>query len=298
MNKIINDIIRKNNLHPISYQKIKSVYLVKTNDKSYIIKLNTNNYDIYKYLLSRDFPYFPENYTLENDNYDISLFVIDKSLDVSQKINDYIKLLAMLHKKTSYRREIDLDEIKEEYEKIREKIISLHEYYYKLNDKIDQELFFSPAMYLLVRNISLIFNILDNSLFLLDREYENLKNKKSIRVALLHNNIDLDHLIINDNKYLISWDKAYFANPIYDLELFYRKYFSKIEIVDFLNIYETINKLSDSERIMLIIILSLPKKIELSNDTMKDTSIIHDEINYLNKLYNEIVNLKNSLINY
>ena len=53
----LQEIIRKNNLHPKSYRKIKSVYVISSNNHDYVIKLNTNNYDIYKYLLSRDFKF-------------------------------------------------------------------------------------------------------------------------------------------------------------------------------------------------------------------------------------------------
>ena len=55
MNKEIIKILNERNIHPISYQKINNVYVINNH---YAIKLNTNNYDIYKYLTSKDFCYF------------------------------------------------------------------------------------------------------------------------------------------------------------------------------------------------------------------------------------------------
>ena len=292
MNKEIENILKTRNIHPINYKKIKSVFII---NNKYVIKLNTNNYDIYKYLLSRDYSFFPSNLTELNNNYDISLFVDGLIVNNEQKLSDYIKLISLLHNKTSYKREIDLDYIKEKYEGIKDKIINLKKYYLKLNDEIDHELFLSPSYYLLVRNISLFYNILETISVLLDNIYQSIKEEKSIRVSLLHNNIDLDHLIIGDKEYLISWDKAYFDNPIYEIEKIFRKYYNEIELDDLLNIYESINKLSLLEKKELLINLSIPKEIKITNNTYLDTKNINNEINYLNKVYELLIKYKNEL---
>ena len=291
----INDILKRRNIHPISYRKIKNVYIVNSRDNSYVIKLNTNNYDIYKYLKSRDFLFFPKNFNNPYDNYDISLYINGLSVNNEQKINDYIKIIALLHKKTSYQREINLDEIKEKYESLNNKLISLRKHYISLNDIIDHHLFLSPSEYLLVRNISLIYSVLDNSEFLLNKVYSVIKNSKSIRVSLLHNNPDLNHLIINDYEYLVSWDKSYFDSPIYEIELFYRKYYRDVDLNDLLKIYENINELTKIEKKILLINLSIPKEIKLTSDIYLDTKLINDEVNYLNKVYELLIKYKSEL---
>ena len=290
MNKEIRSIIYKYGIHPKAYQKIGNAYIITSDNKKYVIKLNTNNYDIYKYLVSRDFLYFPNNYSDDSDNYDLLEYIPDLSVSKEQKINDYIYLLGLLHKKTSYKREIDLDEIKEKYESITNKINYLRDYYQNINNAIDKEMFLSPSEYLLVRNISLIYAILTRSQTLLNNLYNNIKNIKSIRVSLLHNNVSLSHLITNNRVYLISWDKAYFASPIYELEDFFRTYYHDIEINDLLKNYESVNKLDENEKSLLLILLSLPKEIKLSNNTYHDTKIINNEINYLNKVYELLSN--------
>ncbi len=292
MNNELLNIIKKNNIHPIGYEKIKSVYLVKEKNTCFIIKLHTNNYDIYKYLISKNFNYLPNNYNETSDNYDILEYIKDIKIDKVQKINDYLKILSILHLKTSYVREIDLDEIKKNYEELINKINILKRFYHETNDSIDKELFLSPSDYLLVRNISLIYSILNICEDKLNKIYEKLKNEKSIRISLLHNNIDLDHLLNSDKEYLISWDKSYFDSPIIELETFYRNYYQYIDINDFFRIYESINKLTNIEKELLLIKLAIPRKIEFSNNDYLNTEVVNKEINYLKNIYDTLISYK------
>ena len=288
MNREIYEVIKKHHLHPISYQKKKKVYIINDNNHSYAIKLNTSNYDIYRYLLSRDFDNFPSNYNNKNDNYDILEYIDDNSQKEEQKLNDLIMILAKLHKKTSFYKEIDLDEIKKDYEDLLKKINNVKEYYLQLNDLIDKEIFLSPSMYLLVRNISLIYYLLDYADKTLNEWYIKIKDEKKERISLTHNNISLEHLIVNENHYLISWDKACFNSPIYDLIMLYRKYYNEVELSDVLHNYEKINPLSLQEKRLLYLQLAIPKIINITNDTYDDTQKIDHEISLLSKVYQTI----------
>ena len=285
----LHEAIKKLNIHPTSYKKIRNVYLV---NNEYVIKLNSNNYDIYKYLISKNFLNIPKFYNDSNDNYDILEYIFEFKMDNIQKINDYLKILSILHFKTSYKREIDLDEIKKNYEEMINRIHYLRKYYHELNDIIDKEIFLSPSNYLLIRNISLIYSTLNICEDKLNKIYNLLKNEKSIRICLLHNNISLDHLLTNDKEYLISWDKSYFDSPIVELENFYKNYYEFITIDDYFKIYETVNKLTNIEKELLLIKLAIPKKIEFTNNTYLDTNNINLEINYLKEIYNMLINIK------
>lgn len=290
MNRELKEIISSHNIRPISYRKIKNAFIIDTKDNRYVLKPNTNNYDIYKYLISRDFNYFPHNYNTRSGNYDLSHYIEDNSLNNDQKLNDLISVVATLHKKTSYLREVDLDDIKEIYEKLSHDINEAIKYYSNINDYIDTVMFYSPSEYLLVRNISLIYFMLEYSRRNLDKWYSQIKEEKSIRNSLIHNNLDLDHLLINKGYYLISWDKAMFSQPIDDLYSLYSNYYNKMELSDFLRSYQGINSLNNLEKDLLLIKLSIPKIIEFTNDTYQDTKRINDLLFYLNKIYKLIRN--------
>ena len=299
MNSEIQEIIKKHHLHPLAYRHQNKVYIIEDRNHKYALKLNTSNYDIYKYLLSRDFVFFPENFNDVTDNYDLSEYIDDVELTKDQKINDLLLILASLHHKTSYMREIALDEIKKIYEDIQENIQKTKNYYLEINDVIDKELFLSPSMYLLARNISLIYYMLEYAKNKVNDWYQEITKEKSVRVSLLHNNVDINHLIVNNNHYLISWDRACFDNPIYDIVQFYQKYFHAMNLMDVLRIYESKNTLSNQENDLLLVKLAIPKKIKLTNNTYQDTILINDNLLLLNKVYqlissNKINDLKDN----
>lgn len=295
MNNKVLSIIESHNLHPIAYEKRGKVLIIIEKNKKYVLKDNTSNYDIYKYLMSRDFYYFPENLNNESDNYDLSLYLDNIVEKKEQKIEDYINVLALLHKKTSYDNEMDLDNIKEIFDQNEKKIIETRKYYEEMNDLIVQELFISPSKYLLLRNISVIYFLLDyaeqkNNDWFLKRQ----ENKKR-EIALLHNNIDLDHLIINEEKYFINWDKAYFDSPIVELKNFYEEFYQNLSLASFLDKYQLIHKLKPLDLELLLIELSIPKIIPFTKDTYLDTINLNKEIKFLQRIYDYL--LKDSLKN-
>lgn len=295
MSKRIEKILSERSLHPYSYQKVNKVYIINCREGDYVIKLDTNNFDIYKYLLSRDFLFYPENYTNKNDDYDISSYINQVAISDKQKLEDYLKVIAILHFKTSYKRVVDLDEIKSKYEDINNTLMDLRKYYTILNDEIDHELLLSPSKYLLVRNITLFYSVIDYATTLLNEVYQVIKDEKSIRVSLLHNNPDLNHFLVSDHDYLINWDKSYFDSPIYELEKIYRKYYYEISLIDLIKLYEGKNKLSLLEKKRLLVYLSIPKKIIITNNTYQDTKEIYREIIYLRKVYELLINYENVL---
>ena len=288
----IERILKKHNLHPKSYRKNKKTTIIETLDNKYVVKLNANNYDIYNYLNSRDFNYYPPNYNNSNDNYDLSLYVDDYSIPSTQRMEDLVKTLAVLHHKTSYYQEVDLNDIKEIYENNKNELLELLKYYQELNDIIDSHVFMSPSEYLLVRNISLFYYMTNYSLRKFDEWYKMMDNKTSWRISLIHNNVSVEHMLINENRYLISWDKARNDIPIKDLISFYKQYYASINLSDLLNMYECHNVLSEEEKCLMFAILSIPKKISWTKDNLNDTMTINDEIFYLNKVYEYIKNDK------
>ena len=160
----------------------------------------------------------------------------------------------------------------------------LEEYYISLNNEIDKEIYMSPSNYLLVRNITKIYSAIYYCKTELEEFYNIVKGNPKKRVSLIHNNIDLSHLLRNENSYLISWDNAKFDIPVYDLIKFYKKNYNDVDFTNLFKLYESKYPLHNEERKLLFISLSIPDKLDLrSDDEFLKTKKVNDLLLYLQK---------------
>ena len=113
--KLLKEILKKNNLRATSYEKIGKTVKIDTNNGSYIIKKTKDNKDIFNYLITRSFNYYPDIIDYDN-NYSITRYIDNIDIPNEQKMNDLIKLVALLHLKTTYYKELNDSEYKQLYE--------------------------------------------------------------------------------------------------------------------------------------------------------------------------------------
>ena len=226
---------------------------VKILDDKYVIKEKVDN-NIFSYLETRNFNYFPE--IIESDEkYDVTNYAKDIDYPREQKLYDLIDLTTLLHSKTTYFKEIDESKFSELYEDISNNILYLYSYYSDKATLIESKTFYSPSEYLLLRSINKIFYSLDYAKISLDELLET--KEKKMRTCMIHNNLDLNHYIKGDRDYLISWNKAKFDMPIFDLyKLFKRN--KTFNYIDLLNRYENNYPLLEYEKKLLLIMLCLP----------------------------------------
>ena len=142
----------------------------------------------------------------------------------------------------------------------------------------------SPSEYLLVSNMDVIYYLLDFSKEKINIWYDLLKNKKSIKYSLIHNNLDTSHLIENNNKYLISWDKSKQDMPINDIIKLYQDNYYDLDLEKFLREYEKEYKIDEDEYLLFLIKLANLKKIEFTRNTYKDCYNINNYLVYLRKI--------------
>lgn len=171
----ISQLLKKYNIKPIKYQKQGKVTIVETNENKYVIKENNHNDEIYNYLKSRSFDYFPRIVNDPYDEYEITMYEDPVKMPEEQKTYDMIELVALLHSKTSFYKNIDNDEYKKIYEDLSNNIEYLNSYYGDLITVIETKVYMSPSEYLLARNIVRIFNRLENSKKELDVWYNLMK---------------------------------------------------------------------------------------------------------------------------
>lgn len=258
------DIISKNDLKVNKYTIKGKTTIVDTPLGQFALKKRKGN-DIYKYLISRNFDYFP-NILDSNDDSVMFEYQEDINYDDSQRAFDIIHLVALLHSKTTYYKEVDYDENKLIYESLNERINYINNYYQDIIKVIESKVYMSPSEYLIARNISKVFECINYCKYELESWYELIKNKKRKRVVTLHNNLKLDNLIKNTGTYLISWENSKIDIPIYDFVNFYREYALNFDFSILLDEYERIFPLLEEEKKLLFVLISIPNKLEFDQN--------------------------------
>ena len=279
----INDALKKYSLVPKRYEKKGKVSIVDTKLGKYVYKESKINYDILNYLKTRKFDYMPKIINNDFDSYRLSLYLEDFDIPKEQKILDMIKLVALLHSKTTHYKEIDIEDYEKIYDDLSNNIEYLYGYYNDLITIIDSKVFPSPSEYLLARNITPIFKAIDLCHEKLENWHTLIYEKRKQRNVVLHNNLKLDHFIRNENSYLISWDKAKIGSPVFDLYKLYKNHALDFDFEDILKEYEKHYPLTKDEKELFFVLISMPEIIEFNDTEYKMCTKISKEIDTIYK---------------
>lgn len=272
--------LKDNGIVPKSIRKINNSYVVESFDKKYFFKKNSSDVDKYfNYLVSRNFNYFPNYFKLGDYNVYDYIDNIDDS--TYENLYDIVDLISLLHMKTVRYRNTCIDDYKIIYEAFNEKLNDLNNYYVWINDIIDNDIYMSPSKYLLVLNISKIYNAISFCRRELDNWYDMVKDKPNQRECFIHNNLSLDHFVRGVNPYLISWDKAKFDFPINDFYDLYSKYYEKVDFDVLFNSYRSKFSLTEDELKLFFIKISMPFKIEFDSDEYSNVLEVKRLISYI-----------------
>ncbi len=278
-------LFKENGFPFTSIKKINNSYVISNNQNKYFVKKEESNYKLFNYLATRSFINYPKNTNI--DKYTVYEYIDNQTISKEETLTEIINLIALLHTKTTRYQNISLDDYKIIYEDINNKIENLKSYYTDLNNVIDTEIYMSPSQYYLARNISKIYRALFFCKKELDNWYEIIKTSKRTRKVLIHNNLDISHLIYNKIPYLISWNKAKIDIPIYDLLNLYNKYYNDTDFSTLLEMYNKKYPLSKDELKLFFILISIPKRIELNKNekgTIKEIKHIIDKLEYNDKI--------------
>lgn len=281
MNKELRDLFDQNGIITKKITIKNNVRIIDTGEEEFVIKRREKNLDpLYQYLKSRSFDYFPE-ILYQTDNYDIYKYIKDVPISIEERAGDLIKLVTLLHSKTTFYREIDDDTYKELYENTIERIDYLNHYYQDIIEIIEQEEYMSPSNYLFARNISKLFASLNYCRYQIDKWYEMIEEKKRIRIVNLHNNLSLDHYLSNEKPYLISWRLSKKDIPIYDIIQLYKKYYNDLDFCELLREYEIYYPMLKEEKILFFCLISIPEKIEFHDSEFELCKKIQKFYQYL-----------------
>ena len=248
---------------PYRYTIKGKTTLIETTSGDYIIKeKNKNIKELYSYLKSRGFTNYPLLVDASRKDVNVYEFIEDINVPKEQKFDDLINTVASLHNKTSYYKEVSEDTYKEIYENIRNNIIYLKEYYNNLFDKSFKQVFLSPSNYEFMRNYKNIAASLNYASSELDNWYDMIKGETKIRVSIVHNNLEYNHFLENDNNYLISWDDYVIDTPIKDIVKLYKNEYRNINFSNCLSAYMEKYPLLEYEKKLLFILLAIPPEIK------------------------------------
>lgn len=268
---------------PYKITKKNNVYILHTMNGDYVAKLNPKiDYNkLYSYLHSRSFSYVPELSKDSRDDMVVLEYQEDLSVNNNQKALDLINLVSLLHNKTSYFKNVTNDTYKEIYDNIKNNLDYLNNLYDGMFLSYLNEEYIVPSHFLFLRNYSLIYNAIYYSYSKLDEWYEKIKDKNRQRVVLVHNNLELDHLIKNKDEYLISWDSYTFDTPVLDLYHLYQNEWENVYFADIFSAYNEGFSLLEEEKLLLDILISVPLTIEMGDNEYHNCRDVRRLIEYL-----------------
>ena len=279
MNKSIE--VLKSIYKPYRYTIKGKSTILETTCGNFIIKpKNKDINELYTYLTNRGFMNYPKIIDSSRDEVNVFEYVEDIKLPKEQKCDDLIEIIASLHNKTSYFKEVSEDKFKSIYEDIKSNISYLSNYYNTLYEIGFNEVYASPSNYIFMRNYFKINAALEYANSELDNWYSLVTNETKIRVCLIHNNLELNNLL---NNKLISWDNYMIDTPDIDIVKLYKNEWKNINFSEILERYIYKFPLLDYEKKLLFILISMPPQIKKSNNEFEKCKVISEVMDYVFK---------------
>lgn len=262
---------------------INKAKLIEENNKYYILKPKKIEIEeIYSNLINRDFNNFLTPIEI-NNSYEKYEFIDELNSSNSDRSNDIINLMSILHNKTTSFNEVDEDELKTRFEETIKLLDNTYNYYRNLQDSIEEIIYMSPAEQLLMNNISKIYFLLNVSRENIEDYYKIVDEKKVEKKSIIHGNLKINHILESKEKYLISWNNSRKDIPIYDLVTFYKNDFNNIELNSLFEQYKNKYKLEIEEEKLFIALITIPPIVKLDKSNYIDCINVKALVDYVDK---------------
>ncbi len=269
---------------PYRYTIKGKATILETTQGDFLIKeKNKDLNELYNYLISRGFDNFPK--LIDSSRKDINVFEYVESITMpkEQICDDIIDLIASLHNKTSYFKEVSEDKFKSIYEDIKGNISYLKNYYDTLYEIGFSEVYMSPATYQLMRNFYKINAALDFCNREIDEWYELIRGEAKIRVSIVHNNLSIEHFLKGSKEVLISWDNYLVDTPIIDIVKLYKNEYLNMNFSEILERYFYKFPLLPYEQKLLFILITIPPEIKTEDNIFMQCRENNKVIDYVFK---------------
>ena len=279
MNKSIE--VLKSIYKPYRYTIKGKSTILETTCGDFIIKpKNKDINELYTYLTNRGFMNYPKIIDSSRDEVNVFEYVEDIKLPKEQKCDDLIEIIASLHNKTSYFKEVSEDRFKSIYEDVLSNINYLSNYYNTLYEIGFNEVYASPSNYIFMRNYYKLNSALEYAKSELENWYSLVTSETKIRVCLIHNNLELNHLL---NDKLISWDNYMIDTPVIDIVKLYKKEWKNINFSEIFERYMYKFPLLEYEKKLLFILISMPPEIKKSDNEFEKCKVVSEVMDYVFK---------------
>ena len=243
-----------------------NVKIIETEDRKIVIKKKSKDMNsLFDYLNRRNFLCYPniEKETRNDVEYE---YYNEKKYFNQNDDEDFIRTIADLHYKTTYYKDVSRLKYKDIYNTLIDNIDYLKDYYEKYISEADIETYMSPSNYLFVRN----YSIVNSSLFYIEKElnawYNLVKDKTKERVSVVHNNLKKDNFLRSDKDLLIGWENYMVDTPILDIYKLYKNEYKNIDFKSMFKVYNDTFKLTKEELKLFFIMISMPKKLEKTDN--------------------------------
>lgn len=270
---------------PTKVTILSNVLIFESTSGTFVLKEKKNKdiKELYDYLSSRSFSFFPELVDTSREGVNVFSYIEDISTPIEQKAMDFIRTVALLHQKTTYYKDVSQDEYKKIYDKVLAQIDYLEFFYEDIYKTFFQSVFPSPSEYLLLTNISKILASLKFSRGELESWYRSVSGINRYRICQIHNHLCLDHFKCDR---LLSWEESRKDSPVIDLLKFYQCSYFELHFETLLQEYFRICPWSEEEKKLFFIVISIPPKFELKGTQFERVKHVRDVLDYVFKTEN------------
>lgn len=221
---------------------------------------------VFDYLKSRNFLGFLK--PLKDDgSCEIYIFQED-NVPFQDKAKDLILLLSLLHTKTTTYEKVVFADCEKFYQEIASKINFQMEYYLKLQEQFENNVYMAPDEYLFMRNASIFYRNLRKSREYLDLWLDFLKKEENRRVVFLQGSPTFFNFVDLEKPYFRDFSLSKRGCVVYDFLFFYKRFYEDVEMVSLFRLYQKNFYFDEGEKYLFYALL-------LFNDNVVDISASH-----------------------
>lgn len=299
------DVILKNyDLHVIGEIKLSShVFKLKCHEGYFVVKITSqkslqNMYDLVETLNLSCFVHIIPNLhheylTIYQHQYLYLMpFIESGSQHLKEmKIQFYFETLAYLHEHSFYDMKVNQQYFHTLEKDILKVINERFQYYEKMIESYENEVYRSPSQWMLVMNYYRIYEALALAKQYLSQYMNCIQECHSIRICLTYKNFDYQHISLK-HKCLISLDYMEMDLPIYDIFDMYQKIPDILFDLDCLSqSYLKKFELRKEEKLLLCCLMNIVPIIQFEHDEIDNIIKLSRLLYYLDSVHHFITQL-------